>query len=51
MNGRTPQQVMLDEKDREDDLRAAGHGFTRWDWGVAISPAAIRTRLLAAGVI
>lgn len=50
MNGRTPQQVMLDEKDREDDLRAAGHDFTRWHWGVAISPAAIRTRLLAAGV-
>lgn len=50
MNGRTSQQVMLDEKAREDDLRAAGHGFTRWDWAVAISPSAIWTRLIAAGV-
>ncbi|HEU4849394.1 MAG TPA: hypothetical protein VFS93_03195 [Terrimesophilobacter sp.] len=50
MNGRTSQQVMLDEKDREDDLRAAGHGFARWDWAVAISPTALRTRLVAAGV-
>lgn len=50
MNGRTSQQVMLDEKAREDDLRAAGHGFARWDWAVAISPSAIRTRLIAAGV-
>jgi hypothetical protein len=50
MAGRTPQQVMLDEKDREDDLRAANHGFTRWDWSVAVSPASIRSRLLAAGV-
>ena len=50
MNGRTSEQVMLDEKAREDDLRAAGYGFTRWGWAVAISPAAIRTQLMAAGV-
>src|SRR5690606_7823588 len=32
MAGRSAQQVLLDEKDREDDLRAANHGFVRWDW-------------------
>lgn len=50
MRGRTPQQVLLDEKAREDDLRAAGHGFVRWDWQVAVSPTALRSRLVAAGV-
>ena len=50
MAGRTAQQVLLDEKHREDDLRAANHGFVRWDWPVALSPAALRARLVAAGV-
>ncbi|HRQ00061.1 MAG TPA: hypothetical protein PK781_06335, partial [Terrimesophilobacter sp.] len=48
MNGRTAQQVLLDEKDREDDLRGANHGFVRWDWPVAVSPTALRARLVAA---
>lgn len=48
--GRTPHQVLLDEKAREDDLRAAGHGFSRWDWQVAISPARLRDTLRAAGL-
>lgn len=50
MNGRTPHQVLLDEKDREDDLRAARHGLVRWDWAVAISPARLRERLRLAGL-
>ncbi len=50
MKGRTPSQVVLDEKAREDDLRAADHGFIRWDWAVAISPSSIRARLSAVGV-
>ena len=29
MRGRTAHQVLLDEKHREDDLRAAGYGFSR----------------------
>lgn len=50
MAGRTSQQVMLDEKAREDDLRAAGHGFARWGWKVAISPARLRETLQRAGL-
>lgn len=48
--GRTAEQVLLDEKHREDDLRAAHHGFARWDWPVALSPARLKSRLRAAGL-
>lgn len=50
MNGRTAQQVLYDEKLREDDLRAASHGFTRWPWATAVSPALLRAHLAPAGV-
>lgn len=50
LRGRTPQQVLLDEKDREDDLRAARHGFARWSWQVAISPSRLRDTLRKAGL-
>lgn len=50
LRGRMPEQVLIDEKDREDDLRAANHGFTRWDWPVALSPARMRDRLRGAGL-
>lgn len=50
MSGRTPQQVLYDEKVREDDLRAASHGFTRWPWATAISPVLLRSHLARAGV-
>lgn len=49
-NGRTPEQILLDEKFREDDLRAANHGFTRWGWRVAQSPARLRQQLIDAGL-
>lgn len=49
MGGRPAEQVLLEEKAREDDLRAAGHGFVRWDWQAAVSPTALRSRLVAAG--
>lgn len=48
--GRTPAQVALEEKVREDALRAMGNGFTRWGWREATDPALLRERLLAAGV-
>lgn len=51
MNGRTPQQVLYDEKLREDDLRAASHGFTRWPWATAMSPTLLRAHLARAGVL
>lgn len=50
LNGRSPQQAVYDEKTREDDLRAAKHGFTRWSWAIALSPAALRAHLARAGV-
>ena len=48
--GRTPQQALYDEKMREDDLRAADHGFSRWPWETAISMPLLRAHLIKAGV-
>ncbi|MEX1078617.1 MAG: hypothetical protein WED09_05865 [Homoserinimonas sp.] len=50
LRGRTPEQALLDEKDREDDLRAAGHGMVRWGWSVAQSPQLLAAKLSRAGV-
>ncbi len=50
LNGRTAEQAVYDEKVREDDLRAANHGFTRWPWATALSPALLRAHLARAGV-
>jgi len=50
LRGRTPQQALLDEKEREDDLRAAGRGMSRWTWEVALSPQSLRQLLNSAGV-
>ena len=50
LRGRTPQQALIDEKWREDDLRAMDRGCARWDWTVAQSVPLLRARLRAAGV-
>ena len=50
LRGRTPEQALLDEKAREDDLRASRHAFSRWGWQVALSPARLAAQLRAAGV-
>jgi hypothetical protein len=50
LRGRTPEEAVYDEKLREDDLREAGHGMSRWPWAVAISPQLIRAKLVAAGI-
>lgn len=50
LRGRTPQQALLDEKWREDDLRAARHGMSRWGWDKANSPRLLREHLAAAGL-
>lgn len=50
LRGRTPEQALSDEKAREDDLRAAGYGMTRWGWSLALSPARLRAHLVAAGI-
>jgi len=48
--GRSAEQVVLDEKRREDRLRAIGRRVSRWGWSTAISPAALRRHLHAAGL-
>lgn len=48
--GRTADEVVRDEKVREDRLRAVSRGFTRWPWEVAMSPGALRQRLADAGL-
>jgi hypothetical protein len=47
-NGRTAEEVVRDEKVREDRLRALPRGFTRWGWSIALHPAALRAHLLNA---
>jgi len=50
LQGRTPEQALMEEKLREDDLRAAPHGMSRWGWGVARSLPKLRALLTAAGI-
>ena len=50
LNGRTPQQALIDEKRREDDLRAAGYRVVRWEWETARSPERLATHLRRAGL-
>lgn len=50
LRGRTSAQVVIDEKYREDDLRAADFGMARWGWKVAMSSTLLREQLVAAGL-
>jgi hypothetical protein len=47
---RTADQVVLDEKIREDRLRALSRRMARWRWATAIDPDALRRKLAAAGL-
>jgi hypothetical protein len=49
-SGRTAEQVVIDEKVREDRLRALGLRVPRWRWNIAIDPSALRARLTSAGL-
>ncbi|MGY6498192.1 MAG: hypothetical protein ACXIUP_08195 [Microcella sp.] len=49
--GRTAAQVVYDEKEREDELRAEVNGFARADWDVAGSPERLAARLRRAGFV
>lgn len=49
-SGRTIEQVMIDEKVREDRLRSLPLGVSRWRWKTAINPAALHAQLSAAGL-
>ena len=51
MGGRSAQDVLLNEKNREDAIReATGRRFTRWLWNEALDPVLFNRRLLDAGV-
>ncbi len=50
LRGRTPQQALLDEKRREDDLRAAGYRVVRWDWETARAPDRLAAHLRRVGL-
>ena len=47
--GRTIEQVLLDEKEREDEIRAQVRGMARAGWAVALAPVRLEARLRAAG--
>lgn len=49
-HGRTAAEVVIDEKNRENRLRALGPSLTRWDWPVARSLNLLRAYLAAAGL-
>ena len=49
-NGRSAERVVLDEKIREDRLRALGLKVVRWRWQTASDPAALGALLAAVGV-
>ncbi|MHB1171398.1 MAG: hypothetical protein ACYCZY_02660 [Lacisediminihabitans sp.] len=49
--GKTPEQVVLAEKWREDRLRALPNiRVSRWDWTIALSPELLRRHLVTAGL-
>ncbi|NYJ21023.1 hypothetical protein [Glaciibacter psychrotolerans] len=50
LKGRTIEDVVWEEKVREDRLRAPGRAMSRWLWKVAMSPVLLRAHLLEAGL-
>jgi hypothetical protein len=48
--GRTLEEVLLDEKERADRIRALGPDVSRWGWSTAIHAEALRRHLSAAGL-
>ena len=50
LNGRTPQQALVDEKWREDRIRATGASVSRWGWKTAIDSKLLYAQLFAAGL-
>lgn len=49
-SGRSVEQVLLDEKVREDRLRAVVRSFGRWDWATAIDPRRLHAKLTGMGI-
>lgn len=50
LQGRTPAQVVVDEKRREDRIRATGRRVIRWTWTELSSPGRFAAFLTASGV-
>ena len=50
LNGRTPGQVVVDEKLREDRIRATGRNVVRWVWADLWKAGELERKLTAAGV-
>ena len=48
--GRSPGEVVVDEKRREDALRSLHHSFARWGWSEARSVPALRATVGATGI-
>ena len=49
--GRSTAQIVIDEKIREDRLRALGFTVVRWGWRDAREPALLRAKLARAGLL
>ncbi|MDQ4492393.1 type IV toxin-antitoxin system AbiEi family antitoxin domain-containing protein [Sinomonas sp. ASV486] len=50
LSGKTAAQVVVDEKRREDEIRATGVRMVRWVWADILEPARLATILHRAGV-
>jgi hypothetical protein len=48
--GKSPAQIVIEEKRREDRLRGVGPGVTRWGWDVTANPQLLFNQLCAAGL-
>jgi predicted transcriptional regulator of viral defense system len=48
--GAKPARVLMEEKRRENRIRALGPGVVRWDWRTATQPAELRALLIEAGL-
>ena len=51
LGGRTARETVLEEKKREDRLRALGYTVVRWDWKAVTNPEILGRKLAAAGVL
>lgn len=51
LNGRTPSQVVIDEKNRENRLRALGLTVVRWEWATALDRTRLQAVLRHAGLV
>ncbi|WP_336885582.1 hypothetical protein [Arthrobacter sp. FW305-BF8] len=50
LKGRTPSQAAVDEKYREDRIRATGRSVVRWVWPDLMTPGRLERKLAAAGL-